>query len=46
MRKVGTTTTEIQRLKKFEGENKKLRKANAILKRASAFLSKLRVHLF
>ncbi|MFT5933230.1 MAG: transposase-like protein [Hydrogenophaga sp.] len=41
--RVGTTTTELQRLKEFEGENKELRKANEILKRASAFLSKLRV---
>jgi transposase len=44
--RVSTTTTELQRLNEFEGDSKELRKANEILKRASAFLSKLRVHLF
>ena len=35
----GTTTTEMQRLKELERENKELRKANEILKLASAFFA-------
>lgn len=35
----GVTTTELQRLKELERENKELRKANEILKVASAFFA-------
>lgn len=35
----GITTTEMQRLKELERENKELRKANEILKLASAFFA-------
>ena len=35
----GVTTTELQRLKELERENKELRKANEILKLASAFFA-------
>ena len=35
----GTTTTEMQRLKELEREVKELRKANEILKLASAFFA-------
>jgi transposase-like protein len=37
--RVGVTTTELQRLKELERENKELRKANEILKLASAFFA-------
>ena len=39
--RVGTTvtTTDLQRLKELERENKELRKANEILKLASAFFA-------
>ena len=35
----GTTTTELQRIKELERENKELRRANEILKTASAFFA-------
>jgi transposase-like protein len=35
----GTTTTESERLKALERENKELRKANEILRLASAFFA-------
>ena len=35
----GVTTTDLQRLKELERENKELRKANEILKLASAFFA-------
>ena len=35
----GPTTTDMQRLKELERENKELRKANEILKLASAFFA-------
>ena len=35
----GITTNELQRLKELERENKELRKANEILKLASAFFA-------
>lgn len=35
----GTTTAEMQRLKELERENKELRRANEILKTASAFFA-------
>lgn len=35
----GTTTSELQRLKDLERENKELRRANDILKVASAFFA-------
>jgi len=35
----GITTSELQRLKELERENKELRKANEILKLASAFFA-------
>ena len=35
----GTTTTEMQRIKDFERENKELRRANEILRTASAFFA-------
>jgi transposase len=35
----GTTTTEMQRIKELERENKELRRANEILKTASAFFA-------
>jgi len=35
----GITTTELQRLKELERENKELRRANEILKLASAFFA-------
>jgi len=35
----GTTTTEMQRVKELERENKELRRANEILKTASAFFA-------
>ena len=35
----GVTTSELQRLKELERENKELRKANEILKLASAFFA-------
>ena len=37
--RAGVTTTELQRLKELERENKELRKANEILKLASAFFA-------
>ena len=37
--RVGVTTTDLQRLKELERENKELRKANEILKLASAFFA-------
>jgi transposase-like protein len=37
--KDGITTSELQRLKELERENKELRKANEILKLASAFFA-------
>ena len=35
----GTTTTEAERIKRLEQENRELRRANEILKRASAFFA-------
>jgi transposase len=35
----GTTTVEVQRIKELEQENRELRRANAILKSASAFFA-------
>ena len=35
----GTTTTEMQRIRELERENKELRRANEILKTASAFFA-------
>jgi transposase-like protein len=35
----GTTTTEMERIKELERENKELRRANEILKTASAFFA-------
>ena len=35
----GTTTTEMQRIRELEWENKELRRANEILKTASAFFA-------
>ncbi len=35
----GTTTAEAQRMKKLERENKELRRANDILRTASAFFA-------
>jgi len=40
------STAEAERIKDLERENRELRKANEILKLASAFLPKLRVCLF
>ena len=37
--KAGVTTADLQRLKELERENKELRKANEILKLASAFFA-------
>ena len=37
--RLGTTTTEMQRIKDLERENKELRRANEILKTASAFFA-------
>ena len=37
--KAGVTTTDLQRLKELKRENKELRRANEILKLASAFFS-------
>ncbi len=37
--RAGVTTTDLQRLKELERENKELRKANEILKLASAFFA-------
>lgn len=37
--RVGTTTSEAQRIKELERENKELRRANDILKTASAFFA-------
>ena len=37
--KYGVTTSDLQRLKELERENKELRKANEILKLASAFFA-------
>ena len=37
--RVGVTTTDLQRLKELERENKELRKANEILKLARAFFA-------
>ena len=37
--RVGTTTSDVQRIKKLERENKELRRANDILKTASAFFA-------
>ena len=42
----GVTTAEAKRIKELEREVKELRRANEILKLASAFLSKLRLRLF
>ena len=42
----GTTTAEQERVKALEREVKELRRANEILKLASAFLVKLRWRLF
>ena len=44
--RAGVTTTDLQRLKELERENKELRRANEILKLASAFLMKRRYRLF
>jgi transposase len=38
-RRAGTTSTDAARLKELEQENKELRRANAILKSASAFFA-------
>jgi transposase len=38
-RAAGVTTTDAERIKKLEQENKELRRANAILKSASAFFA-------
>ena len=35
----GTTTAEMERIKRLEQENRELRRANEILKRASAFFA-------
>ena len=35
----GTTTTDVQRIKELEQENRELRRANAILKSASSFFA-------
>lgn len=40
------STAEAQRIKELERENRELRRANEILKVASAFSSKLRIRLF
>lgn len=37
--RAGTTTAEAERIKELEQENKELRRANAILKSASAFFA-------
>ncbi len=37
--RAGVTTSDLQRLKELERENKELRKANEILKLASAFFA-------
>ena len=42
----GVTSAEREQLKALERENRELRRANQILKLASAFLSKLRIRLF
>jgi len=42
----GVTTAEAERIKDLERENRELRKANEIVKLASAFLLKLRIRLF
>lgn len=42
----GLTSSERERLQQRERENRELRRANDILKTASAFLSKLRLRLF
>ena len=39
--RAGTTTAEATRIKELEQENKELRRANAILKSASAFFAEL-----
>jgi transposase-like protein len=44
--RAGVTTSEAQRVRELEREVKELRRANEILKSASAFLSKLRIRLF
>ena len=36
---VGVTTVEAERIRELEGENRELRRANAILKSASAFFA-------
>jgi len=38
-RRPGTTTEETERIKTLEGENRELRRANEILRRASAFFA-------
>ena len=42
----GVTSSEREQLKALERENRELRRANEILKLASAFLPKLRIRLF
>lgn len=44
--RAGLTSGERKRLRQLERENRELRRANDILKAASAFLMKLRVRLF
>ena len=39
-RRPGITTAEAQRIKELEGENRELRRANEILKAASAFFAR------
>ena len=41
--RAGVTTTDLQRLKELERENKELRKANEILKLASAFFAQAKL---
>jgi transposase len=43
--RAGVTTTDLQRLKELERENKELRKANEILKLASAFFAQTELEL-
>jgi len=42
----GVTSAEREQLKALKRENREMRRANEILKLASAFLSKLRIRLF
>jgi transposase len=39
-RRPGTTTAEVERIKELERENRELRRANEILKAASAFFAR------